>query len=300
MLAAMASALFILVIGFFLGMRHATDPDHVVAVSTIVSREKSIVRSGWIGILWGVGHTLTILVVGAAIILFGVVIPPRLGLALEFSVALMLILLGVLNLTGAMRLISEKLSPAHPRHSGSHSHLHAHGGHLHMHQHTHAPNDDRAAAKQQHEHASHHRSHGHSAQGQDSEHHANELDPPHWLSAPIAKLGWFHALRPLLVGIVHGLAGSAAVALLVLGTIRSPRWAIFYLLVFGVGTIVGMMLMTLAFAVPMTFAGKRFAWLSRGMVTTTGVLSLAFGLVVAYQIGVVDGLFSAHPSWTPH
>src|ERR1043166_109443 len=97
----MTSALIILGIGFFLGMRHATDPDHVVAVSTIVSREKSIPRAGWIGALWGFGHTITILIVGAAIILFGIVIPPRLGLALEFSVALMLILLGVLNLTGA-------------------------------------------------------------------------------------------------------------------------------------------------------------------------------------------------------
>src|SRR5438270_8973708 len=99
------TALFILGIGFFLGMRHATDPDHVVAVSTFVSAEKSIVRAGWIGVLWGVGHTITILVVGAAIILFGVAIPPRIGLALEFSVALMLILLGVLNLTGAMQWI---------------------------------------------------------------------------------------------------------------------------------------------------------------------------------------------------
>ena len=101
------------------------------------------------------------------------------------------------------------------------------------------------------------------------------------------------------MGIVHGLAGSAAVALLVLGTIRDPHWAIFYLLVFGVGTIVGMMLMTLAFSVPFTVAGNRLAWLNRSLVTTTGVVSLLFGLVVAYQIGIVDGLFTAHPSWTP-
>ncbi len=132
------------------------------------------------------------------------------------------------------------------------------------------------------------------------DHHGNEIEPPHWLRGPFAKLGWFHSLRPLLIGIVHGLAGSAAVALLVLGTIRSPRWAVFYLLIFGLGTVVGMMLMTLAFAVPMTVAGNRFAWMSRGMVTATGVLSLAFGVVVAYQIGVVDGLFTSHPSWTPH
>src|SRR5215470_12815474 len=133
----MTSALLILVTGFFLGMRHATDPDHVVAVSTIVSREKSIPRAGWIGILWGVGHTLTILVVGAAIILFGFVIPPRLGLTLEFSVALMLILLGVLNLTGAMHWLSHRLSPTHPKHHGTHSHLHNHGDYAHAHPHSH-------------------------------------------------------------------------------------------------------------------------------------------------------------------
>jgi high-affinity nickel-transport protein len=276
-MTSMTSALLILGIGFFLGMRHATDPDHVVAVSTFVSREKSIARAGWIGVLWGIGHTITILIVGAAIILFGFVIPPRLGLALEFSVALMLILLGVLNLTGVMRWISHKFSPTHPLPpAGSvaeHSHAHFHGGHLHVHPHSHAG---------------------------ETEHHAAEVEPPHWMAEPFAKLGWFHSLRPLLVGIVHGLAGSAAVALLVLSTIHSPRWAIFYLLLFGVGTIVGMMLMTLAFAVPVTLAGYRFAWLSRSLVTGTGILSLAFGVVVAYQIGVVDGLFSSHPSWTPH
>ena len=274
----MTGALLILGIGFFLGMRHATDPDHVVAVSTIVSREKSIARAGWIGVLWGVGHTLTILVVGAAIILFGIVIPPRVGLALEFSVALMLILLGVLNLTGTMKWIGHKLSPSHPEALQTHSHVHFHGTHLHAHSHTHEGETQHHTKEQ---------------------HHAREIDPPHWLRRPFVKLGWFHSLRPLLVGVVHGLAGSAAVALLVLGTIRNPRWAIFYLLLFGLGTIAGMMLLTLAFAMPVTLAGNRYAWISRGMIAGTGVLSLAFGTVVAYHTGFVDGLFTSHPSWTP-
>jgi len=189
----------------------------------------------------------------------------------------MLILLGVLNLTGAMRWIGHKLSPTHPDSPASqtsqHSHLHFHGGKIHVHPHSHDG---------------------------DPPHHAREVDPPPWLAEPFVKLGWFHSLRPLLVGVVHGLAGSAAVALLVLGTIHNARWAIFYLLLFGIGTIAGMMLLTLAFAVPATVAANRFAWISRTMVAGTGVLSLAFGLVVAYQIGIVDGLFSSHPSWTPH
>jgi len=274
----MTNVLLVLGIGFFLGMRHATDPDHVVAVSTILSRERSTPRAGWIGILWGVGHTLTILCFGAAIILFGVVIPPRLGLTLEFSVAVMLVLLGLLNLTGAMHWLSHRFSPTHPQHRGAHSHLHSHGDYAHVHTHSHRPaTPDLAAA----------------------EHHGIEVEPPNWLRGTFVRLGLFHALRPLFVGVVHGLAGSAAVALLVLGTIRDPRWAVFYLLVFGLGTIVGMMLMTLAFAIPFAFAGNRFAWLNRGLVTATGLVSLIFGLLVAYRIGFVDGLFGAHPSWTP-
>ncbi len=110
----MTSGLAILAIGFFLGMRHATDPDHVIAVSTIVSRERSISKAASLGILWGLGHTLTILAVGAAIIVFGLAIPARIGLTMEFCVGLMLILLGVLNVSGAMKWLGEKFSPAHP------------------------------------------------------------------------------------------------------------------------------------------------------------------------------------------
>jgi high-affinity nickel-transport protein len=109
----------------------------------------------------------------------------------------------------------------------------------------------------------------------------------------------FHSLRPLLIGIVHGLAGSAAVALLVLSTIHDPRWAVFYLLIFGVGTIAGMMLITAAMSLPFSYAGTRFAWLNRGLVTGSGLLSLAFGFFVVYQIGFVDGLFTSHPRWSP-
>jgi uncharacterized membrane protein (DUF441 family) len=101
------------------------------------------------------------------------------------------------------------------------------------------------------------------------------------------------------VGIVHGLAGSAAVALLVLATIRDPRWAMLYLLVFGVGTIAGMMLVTAALAWPFARRGARLATVQRGVRVAAGLVSLVFGLLVAYRIGVVDGLFSAAPTWTP-
>jgi high-affinity nickel permease len=268
----MTSGLAILAIGFFLGMRHATDPDHVIAVSTIVSRERSIAKAACIGVLWGLGHTLTILAVGAAIILFGLAIPARVGLTMEFCVGLMLILLGALNLTGAMKWMSNKFSPTHPQVAGEHAHIHEHGPKMHFHWHSHAP---------------------------ESEHHGESLALPAALERSFAGLGLYQAMRPLFVGIVHGLAGSAAVALLVLSAIREPKWAVLYLLVFGVGTIAGMMLITSVIALPFSFAGNRFAWLNRSLVTGSGILSLTFGLFVCYQIGFVDGLFTSHPNWKP-
>ena len=107
-------------------------------------------------------------------------------------------------------------------------------------------------------------------------------------------------LRPLAIGIVHGLAGSAAIALLVLTTIRVPSWAILYLLVFGIGTVAGMMVITAAIAVPFKFSESRFARLNRAMGIASGLLSLAFGLFIVYQMGFVNGLFTRHPTWVPH
>ena len=260
----------VLLFGFFLGMRHATDPDHVIAVTTMVSRQRAVWAAAWTGILWGVGHTLTILAVGTAIIVFGLVIPPHVGLGMELSVALMLVLLGVLTLTGVTRRIREAQAGA--SHGEHHAHPHAHGDYVHSHVHGHAPND-----------------HG----------HADAATPQARLDRALAGWSAYQIVRPLVVGLVHGLAGSAAVALLVLAAIRDPWWATGYLLVFGVGTIAGMMLITAAVAVPFAVTARRFAGLNRHLATATGVLSLAFGLWMAYQIGVVDGLFGAAPPWAP-
>src|SRR3984893_14937291 len=92
-----------LFLDFFLGIRHATDADHVVAIATIVSRQRSVAGSALIGAAWGVGHTVTVMAVGVAIIVFGVVIPPRLTMSMEFAVGIMLVLLGVLTLIGMGR-----------------------------------------------------------------------------------------------------------------------------------------------------------------------------------------------------
>ena len=268
----MVTFLAIIAVGFFLGMRHATDPDHVIAVSTIVSRQRSIRQASLIGMLWGLGHTITIVLVGAAIILFSLVIPPRLGLAMELSVGLMLVALGALNLSGFTRWITETFTPGQGQQALLHSHAHVHGDYIHTHPHGHNPE-----------------THGH-----------REQDTPQgWLDRTFGRLGLYQLLRPVIVGVVHGLAGSAAVALLVLTTIRSPFWAVAYLLVFGVGTIAGMMLITVAIAMPFAYTESRFAWVSHYLGAATGLLSLGFGLFLVYQIGFVHGLFTAHPIWTP-
>ncbi len=230
--------LALLALGFLLGLRHATDADHVVAVTTLVSRERSPRAALLLGGLWGLGHTLTILLVGGAIVLFGVTIPPRLGLSMEMGVALMLILLGALNLTGARARFRDAV-PAELPAVGSSS----------------------------------------------------------WAEDVTSALR--RGSRSLLVGVVHGLAGSAAVAFLVLTTVGRARSALVYLLVFGLGTVLGMLLVTLAMALPLRAASARFASAERFVARTMGALSLAFGLFLAYRIGFVDGLLLAEPHWTP-
>src|SRR5271163_3710239 len=128
----------ILAVGFFLGMRHATDPDHVIAVTTIVSNQRNRMRAAMIGAFWGLGHTVTIFLVGAGIILFNLVIPVRLGLSMELSVAVMLIILGLVNVAGFLRSMPAGSAP--PEGKGViHSHPHSHGDYIHNHPHTHGP-----------------------------------------------------------------------------------------------------------------------------------------------------------------
>jgi ABC-type nickel/cobalt efflux system permease component RcnA len=256
----------VVLLGLFLGVRHSTDPDHVVAVSTIVSRQGSIRSSAAIGLLWGLGHTLTIFFVGSAIIIFGVVIPPRLGLSMEFSVALMLILLGLLNLTGVMRWVTDHLTPLKAAFCATVQPVQS-GALL--------SGDSRQ------------RNPGFRARFQFITDHT------------IGKLGVYQTIRPLAVGLVHGLAGSAAVALLVLSTIKSPLWSTAYLLVFGAGTMIGMMLMTAAISIPVVYTRKTFFNVNRHLTVVSGLASVAFGIFLVYQIGFVDGLFTSHVHWIP-
>jgi high-affinity nickel-transport protein len=200
------------------------------------------------------GHTITIFSVGALIILFGVEIPPRIGLSMEFSVAVMLVLLGILNLSGFMQKATRYFTPV-------------------IGEGAFAP---RAALRSR-----------------------NKSRMQTWIGQSVGRFGIYQCVRPLVIGLVHGLAGSAAVALLVLSTIHSPVWATAYLLIFGVGTMIGMMCMTAAIAVPLTFAGDRFAKVSKYLGAASGMASLCFGSFLVYQLGFLGGLFTSHPQWTP-
>ncbi|QOG23788.1 high-affinity nickel-transport family protein [Bradyrhizobium sp. SEMIA] len=266
-----------LFLGFFLGMRHATDADHVVAIATIVSRERSMAGSALIGAAWGIGHTMTVMAVGAAIIVFGVVIPPKLGLSMEFAVGIMLVLLGILTLTGMGRAVGA--AHAHASIPGGHSHdlhdhLHAHGDYVHTHP------------------------HGHDS---DAHGHAEDQTPLAQLDrSAFGRMAFYQWLRPFVVGLVHGLAGSAAAALMVLSVIREPVAALGYLLLFGLGTVVGMMLITLILSAPFAFTAvnlPKFNWWLR---VASGLISFVFGVILIYAIGFAEGgLFTDAPSWEP-
>ena len=213
----MITSFGILVLSFLLGMRHATDADHVVAVTTIVTRQRSLPRAAGIGALWGLGHTLTLLAVGGAMIALGLVMPPWLGLTLELVVAVMLVVLGVASVVGGNR--GERMIDS--------------------------------------------------------------------------------SARPLIVGTIHGMAGSAAFTLLALPLIASPLLAAGYLVLFGLGTVAGMVVVTLAIALPSLYAAHRIEGARHVLRYAAGFASIAFGLYLAHHIGFASGLFTGSPVWTP-
>ncbi len=268
----------IAILGLVLGVRHATDADHVIAVTTIVSRERHLGAAAKVGLVWGLGHSLTVMLVGGAIIVFKLTVPVRLGLMMEFAVALVLIVLGLSTMNGIVRQAIERLAgrPTHPSAGlAVHTHPHAHEGSIHHHVHVH-PYDAGTGG------------------GLKALHHDHRLPSSDML----------RVRRPLAtafgVGLVHGLAGSAAIALLVLSAIPQAAWGVLYLGVFGAGTMLGMGMITTAVGVPFLVGGQKMARFHGMLTVGSGVLSFAFGLILAYQIGVAGGLFGAAPIWTPH
>ncbi len=284
MLPGNTAPLGLALLGLMLGMRHATDPDHVVAVTTILSNERRLGAATRIGLVWGLGHTATVLAVGAAIILFKLSIPARLGLAMEFVVAVVLILLGLSAASNLLKHLFARFGLTRLDTASAlivHSHTHSHVGNVHRHAHVHPRANEATSAP---------------------DHSSGPLHSDHRLSASMLP---DVALRRRLfksfgVGLAHGLAGSAAIALVVLSAIPEPLWATVYLAIFCLGTILGMMLITTAIGAPFVLAYSRMASVHRALALGSGLLSFGFGLFLAYQIAVVDRFFSAVPLWTPY
>ena len=242
----LAGALALLGLGLVFGLKHATEVDHVVAVSTIVSEHRNVFRSALVGGLWGVGHTVSLLVVGIVVLVFRSAIPVPIANWLEFAVALMIIGLGVLALTRVLR-----------RRSTVHLHEHSHDGESHVHVHFHEP----TTRHDQHQS----RSHTHA----------------------VSSIG----IKPVLVGLMHGLAGSGALTLLVLTQIKSAWFGVLYLAIFGLGSIAGMLLMSGLIGLPFALTSRRLSGFHQRLQTAAAVLSIAFGLWYAHQTFSASSLF---------
>ena len=231
--------LAVLTIGLVFGLKHATEVDHVVAISTIVSRHKNVFRSALVGALWGAGHTASLLIVGVIVLSLRIAIPERVSGWLEFGVAVMIIALGVSALWRAVRKNSEVHVHQHSHDGLSHTHVH-----FHEHENKHNPSSQTA-----HSHA-------------------------------VSRIGW----KPVLVGMMHGLAGSGALTLLVLTQISSSLIGFLYVATFGLGSIVGMLLMSGLIGLPFAFTSGKLTHLHQGLQTLAAVLSICFGVWYALRV----------------
>ncbi|WP_026575088.1 HoxN/HupN/NixA family nickel/cobalt transporter [Bacillus sp. UNC438CL73TsuS30] len=210
----------VLTLGFILGIRHALEPDHVIAVSTIASQSKKLWQASLAGVFWGIGHTATLFIIGIILIVMKNDIPEKWSLTLEFLVGIMLVYLGV----AAMLSI-------------------------------------RKNRKQSHHHDEVH----------------NFVKKPTYF-------------KSLFIGFVHGLAGSAAMVLLTMSTVHSVWQGALYILVFGLGTVIGMLIFTTVIGIPFVLSMKKMVAGSR-LILATGALSTVFGFYYMYNLGVNDGLF---------
>ncbi len=232
-------------LGLVFGLKHAIEADHVVAVSTIVSEHRSVYRSALVGGLWGVGHTVSLVLVGVVVLGFRIAIPANVAKWLEFGVALMIITLGAL---AVMRVLRQR--------ADVHLHEHSHDGQSHVHIHFHENQTQHQAISPSHSHV-------------------------------ISQIGF----KPLLVGAFHGLAGSAALTLLVLTQIQSVWLGLLYLGVFGLGSTLGMLLMSGLIGLPFALSQRRVSNLNYGLQTIAGTLSIAFGLWYAYDAAIANNLW---------
>lgn len=232
-----------LLLGLLLGMKHAMEADHVAAVAALATGGRSVRQTMRLGAVWGLGHTLTLLLFGGIVLTLDSVMPRQLAAGLELAVGVMLVLLG---LDVLRRMIKDRV----------HFHVHRHADEVvHVHAHSHA--DEQAP------HDPHLHTHSHS----------RGLN-----------------LRALLVGMMHGMAGSAALILLTLETVRSLPLGLAYIILFGAGSIFGMALLSAIIAIPLRYSARTLTRVHNGFKALIGGATVALGAMLIYEIGIVDGL----------
>lgn len=222
------------VIGFFIGMKHAMEADHVAAVASLTSGNSSLAQTLKQGAAWGMGHTITLFIIGSIVIWMDTLIPEQVAAGLEGAVGLMLVFLGIDVL---YKLYKQKI----------HFHLHQHGDTTHFHAHSHAGDSKHDAAAHQHQHT----------QG--------------------------FPFRFLYVGLMHGMAGSAALIVLTVNTFREPWQGMLYMLLFGVGSILGMALLSATIAFPLRKSATGLTWLHNGLQLVIGIFTLGLGSQMFYS-----------------
>lgn len=224
--------LSILALGFILGIKHAIEPDHVIAVSTIASQSKKLSRSSLAGVFWGIGHTATLLIVGCILIFMKGEIPEKWAMSLEFLVGIMLVYLGITTILSFKNIHIHK----HEQNENPQQHVHS-GNHEHKHQYK--------------------------------------------------NVSYF---KFMLIGLVHGLAGSGAMVLLTMSTVKTVWESVIYILIFGVGTVTGMLFFTTIIGIPFVFSAKKIS-LNTTLTQITGGISTVFGIYYMYNLGITEGLF---------
>lgn len=216
--------LSVLVIGFILGIKHAIEPDHVIAVSTIASKSRKLWDASLAGVYWGIGHTATLFIIGIILILMKNDLSVKWSMSLEFLVGIMLVYLGITSLLSFRK----------------------------------------------------HRQQAHQIEEDSKDKHLNKRE-----------ISYF---KSLFIGFVHGLAGSAAMVLLTMTTVDSVWQGGLYILIFGVGTTLGMLLFTTILGIPFVLSKKRFP-INRSLIMITGTISVMFGIYYMYNLGINEGLF---------
>lgn len=212
------SFISVLALGFVLGIKHAIEPDHIIAVSTIASRSKKLSQSSLAGVFWGIGHTATLFIVGICLLIIKGEIPEKWAMSLEFLVGIMLVYLGITTLSAFKR--------------------------VRIHHHYHEPGHKRN----------------------------------------------YSYIKSVCIGFVHGLAGSGAMVLLTMSTVKSVVESAIYILIFGIGTIFGMLFFTTILGIPFIISAKKVE-VNKTLTQITGAISTVFGIYYMYNLGIGEGLF---------